>query len=82
MTYEIPLSLLVHNKVDGQLLKSQVQENFDCKGLTVFTESNRMSAKSATHDILKVDMIYNPEYSQLLTQYSLPVFIRSCEEPE
>jgi hypothetical protein len=75
-TYEIPINLMINNQVDGQMLRCQITETFDCKGVTVFCESSKKAAKEAVHDIKSIDIIHNPEFPDLLDHYHLPIFFK------
>lgn len=47
--------------------------------MTVFCESNKKATKEAVHEILKIDIIHNPEFPKLLEHYHLPIFFKQGE---
>ena len=78
VSYEIPINLMINNNIQNSMVFCQVQENFECKGITFVTESLNKQIGTTTHYIKKIDMIYNPDFYSFLNLYRIPVFVRSA----
>ena len=44
ITYEVPLGLMVHNRIENKLVQFQGEEDFKCKGLSMSLESSMTSS--------------------------------------
>lgn len=80
VSYEIPLSLMINNNIQGRMVNCSVSDHFECKGLTLFAECTKQNFREEiTHYIKKIDVIHNPEFYLLNNRYKLPVFFKSSQ---
>lgn len=63
-----------------------MQDFFVTNGLTFKAESDKEttddSAEPYTFDIKSVDMIYNKDYSELVSNYKIPIFFKTPRSSE
>ena len=79
VSYEIPISLMINNNIEGKMVPCQATDNFECKGLTFTSECAKTNLKSdLTHFIKRIDVVHNPEFYYLKQHYKLPVFFKTA----
>ena len=76
VNYEIPVRLMVHNLIKSKMVQAQPGNDFKVKGLTVTSESTD-TPPTFPIQIKKIDIIHNPEFDKIITQYKLPIFFKS-----
>ena len=90
--YEMPIQIMVNNRVKSSLIHAFSEDTFDIKGITFHLEKQytQLDPENDFDDtgepipiniqIKRIDVIYNPEYEKLITRYRLPVFFKSLPE--
>ena len=85
----MPIQNMVNNRIKSSLVHSHAADTFEIKGLTFHLEKQYSQLDpekdfddtgepiSINIQIKRIDVIYNPEYVELVSHYKLPVFFKS-----
>ena len=74
----MPVGLFTNENITNKLVPPQVGDQFDCKGLTFSVEAPKGSTlEPVSTRIVKVDVIYNSEFPEIVGKYRLPVFFKT-----
>lgn len=78
MQYELPVGLFTNENITSKLVPPQVGDQFECKGITFSVEAPKGSKlEPVATRIVKVDVIYNSEFPEMMGKYRLPVFFKT-----
>ena len=71
----------MNDRIKSKLIPPMIDEDFRTKGLTFTVESTHETQKGTPDlefDVLKIDIINNPEYEKVTEFYRHPVFFKSA----